>query len=404
MNKPKKILLCGLKGCSNLGDEAILLSTQKIIERIISDNKWNKLFELKTVDFTFGTESGTVVSRSFLHHTNRQVYCKLKSLFSNSIIVQCKNLKFKLFASLRVNKQVTSDVAAIIFVGGGIIKYKYQKFYIYINEFTKKAEARKIPVLFSAVGVEGYDPNNPICKILQKSFSRNCVKVVSTRDDLSVLNTYYLKNNNICTRYKVSDPVCGISNLFNISIPQKGNTVGLGISRFNIFVDNEIPITNNEILNLWKMIIEYLEEKQIPWKVFTTGLQCDYQAELELKQLLGEQYSEDHFLPRPTNINELLKWISNFKATCVCRLHASIISYAFQVPTMAFVWNQKQVMFAEAINWKEYFITYPEILNINKIKIIIDKLLLDDTQITHSTEYIKSVYYPILEFFKNIIN
>ena len=259
-------------------------------------------------------------------------------------------------------------------------------------------------MLFSAIGVEGYDPNNPICQILQKSLSRHCVKVVSTRDDLSSLNAYYLKYNSLCTRYKVSDPVCDISNLFNLSMPKKGNIVGLGISRFNIFVDNEISITDNEILNLWKMIIDYLEEQQIPWKVFTTGLQCDYQAELELKQLLGKEYSDEHFLPRPTNINELLEWISNFKVTCVCRLHASIMSYALKIPTMAFVWNRKQEMFAEAINWQKYFITYPEILNINKIKITMNKLLLEDTQITHTPEYIKSVYYPILEFFKNIVN
>lgn len=72
MNKPKKILLCGLKGCSNLGDEAILLCTQKIIERILFDYKWNKLFELETIDFTFGTELGTVAPHSFANHVNAQ--------------------------------------------------------------------------------------------------------------------------------------------------------------------------------------------------------------------------------------------------------------------------------------------------------------------------------------------
>ncbi len=31
----KRILLCGLKGCANLGDEAILQCTKKIIEDIL---------------------------------------------------------------------------------------------------------------------------------------------------------------------------------------------------------------------------------------------------------------------------------------------------------------------------------------------------------------------------------
>ncbi len=32
---------------------------------------------------------------------------------------------------------IDKNVAAVIFAGGGIIKYKYQKFYIFIDAFVK---------------------------------------------------------------------------------------------------------------------------------------------------------------------------------------------------------------------------------------------------------------------------
>ena len=57
----------------------------------------------------------------------------------------------------------------IVFDGGGIIKFKREKFYFYIAHILEKAQERNIPVYFSGVGVEGYDETDERCQMLKKS-------------------------------------------------------------------------------------------------------------------------------------------------------------------------------------------------------------------------------------------
>lgn len=395
----KRILLCGLKGCANLGDEAILQCTKKIIEDILIRKNRKNEFELKLIDFTFGTELGNKPPK---HGPKYVAYSTATALFRKPLS-KLKDVQIRIKSRKLIKQLLSSETCAIVFAGGGIIKYKYQKFYIYIDEFTREADRFNIPILFSGVGIEGYDVRNPNCRILLKSLSRKCIKIISTRDDFRLLNNYYLKGNPLCERYKVADPVCSINQFYPIPFAEEKNTIGFAISRFDIFKDNGITIAHHELPIIWKSLIEHLEKKGIPWKIFTTGLPCDYEAELELKQMLP-QYPDSHFLPRPRTVIELLNIFSQFKATCVCRLHASIISYSLNIPSMALVWNKKQIMFAKATNQEKNFISYPDIYDTNKLTSVLDGISCNHGPISKSKEYTQTIYHPIERFFEKYIN
>lgn len=62
----------------------------------------------------------------------------------------------------------------IVFDGGGIIKFKREKFYFYIARILEKAQERNIPVYFSGVGVEGYDETDERCQMLKKALRYPC--------------------------------------------------------------------------------------------------------------------------------------------------------------------------------------------------------------------------------------
>ena len=395
MNSRKKIMVLGLDGCANLGDQAIVDCTTKLIKKSLEELHKETIYDLEIIDFTLGFELG---KKRGIQKAKKEVLYALPAAFKESVKEKYIRYKAIKYASSKIDK----DVAAVIFAGGGIIKYKYQKFYIFIDAFVKISEKMKIPVMFSGVGIEGYDCKDKRCNLLEKSLNCTCVKTISTRDDIYILKQKYLINNSACQTLRVSDPVCNIAELFGVSKKSKSNVIGLGISRFEIFSDNGVSFERTQVLELWKNLIHYLDSKHLKWKIFTTGLPCDYEAEMELKDYLGNQYPEEYFLPKPNTVNELLEDISNFKVTCVCRLHASIISYSLDIPTMGFVWNDKQMMFAEAIGWKQYFLNREQLKDNITVFNTFNKLNEEDGYKSSLNTYKLSVYNPIKSFVKQI--
>ena len=86
------------------------------------------------------------------------------------------------------------DLDAIVFTGGGFIKYKTQGLN-YIDELIlKTARRRDIPVMMNAVGVEGYSETDIRCQRLKKALNSDNVRVITTRDDIDTLNDHYITN------------------------------------------------------------------------------------------------------------------------------------------------------------------------------------------------------------------
>lgn len=93
--------------------------------------------------------------------------------------------------------------------------------------------------------------------------------------------------------------------------------------------------------------------------LFTNGLyEDDAFAREALAEIHRHGYKDAVCLGRPRNVQELVDIIASLDGEIVTRLHASILGYAYHVPSVGLVWNRKQTMFGEAIRHPERFVTY----------------------------------------------
>lgn len=246
----------------------------------------------------------------------------------------------------------------IIFAGGGIIKYKYEQFYVHIPSIIACAARNNIPVYFNAVGVEDFDNHNENCLSLKKALNTSCVKAISVRDDLVTLRTNYLENPDILT-YKVTDSAIFANEVYGIKRNEHSNTIGIGIARSKIFADNGIPeITKDVQLIMLDSLIRNIEKRGYKWQLFVNGLNSDYEFALEVLSYVGKVAEAGEYLaPRPIESSELVKTIASYKGIVAYRMHANIIAYSLGIPSVGLVWNDKLKFWGERIGYPERFLT-----------------------------------------------
>ena len=352
------IVLAGLKHDSNLGDQVILLC----VKHMLSDS----FRELHITDVEI--REMDLAGRVSIDYTpacaGRLILLMLKVIRKAADILHLKEFA-RLMRSHECRqgmemqcKQICDEnTNAIIFAGGGIIKFKGQDFSDQIDVITKFADDYKIPVMFSAVGIEGYDGANASCRKLQAALNRSCVRVITTRDDFRLLNDTYCKGNMNVRTALVADAACSLSRYFPSNQFKEKRIIGLGVAREGLFLDYGIKFNKESMLTFWESLIHEIEKRGYMWKLFSNGASSDQLFAEELLQHMGIQEELKHVLlaERPTSTQALAGIINRFSGVIVCRLHASIIAYSYGIPAVGLVWNEKQVMFGKAIGCEEHF-------------------------------------------------
>lgn len=331
-------------------------------------------------------------------------------------VIECctKYLLRKAFSELNVKCIIDSmdiiedDYACIInydilvFAGGGIIKYRYQSFYDYISKIIGIADKYHIPVIFNAVGVEGYDENDERCIQLKNAVNCSCVKGITVRDDINILKNKYITNERIYIK-KVSDPAVWASTVYK-KRKKETELIGLGVIREGIFESNGIKIERENIFKLWKNIIEELDKRKQKWKIFTNGWSSDMKFAINLMKFMGREKEIDELvIPVPKTTDDLVDIISGFKGVIAGRLHANIISYSLDIPSIGIVWNEKCVFWGKAIGYPERFFCvnefYPEQITDQCFKAVSEGYQRVDRQYFANTNYIE-----LKKMLKNLIN
>ena len=249
-----------------------------------------------------------------------------------------------------------SRVDVLIFCGGGILKYKAQKLYFFVDDITEIADKYKIPVFMNSVGVEDFDENDPRCLMLLNAIKRECVKSISTRDDLDLLREKYTKDTQIETE-RVSDPAFWSPEAYNIHRKEDNKgLIGLNVARPSIF---EYIYKNSHIdlTDAYNELMHQLIAEGYRLEIFTNGLGLD---KVFAKRLL-EKYPEwqDHEKVSffyPSVAEELVDRIAGYERILAVRLHASIVATALGVPHVDLVWNEKQIGFGRIIGKSEFFL------------------------------------------------
>ncbi|MDL2276700.1 polysaccharide pyruvyl transferase family protein [Breznakia sp. OttesenSCG-928-G09] len=365
--KKYKVLLCSLKHEKNIGDAIIADSTRYIIESVLK----GKEYTIEEIDIAGKKDYSTrfSVKKSPIYYIRKFFYLGFygfgrilrKSHFGNWL--EDKSWFFsderKIYNLYYESLIKSNDL--MIFTGGGIIKFKYQNFYQYIDYITLKANKYHRQVIINAAGIEGYDDKDAKCRRLKKALNRECVKMITTRDDISLLERNYIVNKKIHTE-RVADSAVFISEATGISKNDKSEIIGIGLIRSKIFLDNDINFSEEDLLNFYVNLVNKLEQKNIKYKFFTNGMKIDYDFGIRVLEKLGrEKDISEYIFPSPINSEELVKLISGFRAVIACRLHACIVSYSLDIPAIGIVWNNKLKMFGEIIGYSKRFRTIDQL-------------------------------------------
>ncbi len=250
-------------------------------------------------------------------------------------------------------------VDAVVFAGG-ILKATNEKFWIYIPELIQEAQKLGVPVFLNGIGVEPAIPGDERSEALKEAVNLPVVKGISVRDDLDLLKSDYMVDPDI-PLYRVTDSAVWSRWAYGIKVDkalkQSRRQIGVGIVRERLFADYGHPeMTRDKQIAFWTGVVRELEQKGLPWVLFTNG---DRNDELFADEIL-ETVGHGEKLPTPRNADELVARISRMRGVIAGRMHSNIIAYALGVPSVGFVWNRKLRFWSERIGCPERFFSVEE--------------------------------------------
>lgn len=366
--KTYKILLLTNRDSDNVGDQVIETCDIALISTIM------KNLNIESDAYKINSRAASMISQKYLS-------------------TKSPNL-------LKSARKLVKESDVIIFGGAPVFNYQYQSFYERTAVTLELAEEFHKPVIFSAIGIEGYDEDNAKCQRLKKTLNFDCVKQITTRDDFASLQKY-IENDKIVID-KVSDPAVFSSKVFEnyISKPKAGisKKIGIFILRANGFVDNKINFSKSASASFWKKLAGELKNNGYEYELLTSG---HFGDEAFLDYLIRNcGIDEKNCVFNMNSPERLIQKISSYDAVVTCRLHPSIISFSLDVPSLGIVWNTKVRGFYDSIGYEDRVIETEGI----DPKDVVEKIKKAMGQgVQKSEEYLASVYTSLFRVMKSLI-
>ncbi len=369
-----KIGVVGLYSNENIGDYLLVESAKFLLKKHSSD------IALKDID----VDPRDVDIYSGRRKINLRLFDVLdrykKPLFT---VVRIPLLRYwyEYFSWwLKVNwyyKSVITDVDALIIAGGGFLKFRTQGLNYLDQLIINIAKKRNIPVMFSAVGIEGYDEKDIRCRKLKKAINSDVVKTITTRDDIDTLRDKYIDNPNIKTA-QVGDPVFWLKDCF--SIRRNTDTQKIGINLIN---PNNYKAYGGEadyfiVDNFYKNLIQELTMRDADFYLFSNGMEVDQKFGRRL--IAAMNLPKTKLLHRPADSQEFLEQMSGFKVILAARMHAGIVAYAMDIPKVGLIWSEKIDFLANIIGERETYFNEYELDHVKIADLLCnsDKLTIDN--------------------------
>ena len=349
----KRILLVGLTSYDNLGDSILVDTCKYLVQKSLDKNGVSKFTNVDIADMMITSDQ--LISQRQIGRLNRFLSMGLTyaaeklekvNLKVSYYLYSLKNkVKYKKYFT---NKVKDSD--AIVFVGGAYLKFKGEEFQYSIRHIITLAEKYNVPVMMNAVGVEGYDEEDIRCKHLKKVINKDCVKILTTRDSVSILNDSFIERREIITD-EVGDPALWLNECYNINSTPKYD-VGINVAYKSLFEYNNV-FSRESYFDITEKLILKLQEKKISFALFCNGKADDYNGGLDLIDKLN--LDKELMVDKPDNPLEYVNQVSMFKSVVPIRLHAYITAFALNIPITGFVWNPKVRHFLNTTNQQQYF-------------------------------------------------
>ena len=357
----KKVAVIGLYAIKNAGDNILCEATQYLIKQ--------KNPEVQIVEVDVNPRIKSYKGLELIPFWISKVLIRV----SGSIFKYENSSRFRYYYEyfmwwLKINhkfKTQLKDVDAIVFAGGGFLKFRTQGLNYYVEQIMKIARKNNIPVMMNGVGIEGYSETDIRCQRLKKAINQDCFKVITTRDDIDTLKNNYIVNPNIKIAH-VGDPALWVPECYNMKRNENpSNVVGINVIRGRVYQAYGNTLSEFELLNFYKKLVQGVEERGWDWVLFSNGMAADQKFGAMLLRALGCS-DRRKILPTANNSVEFREQIRSFKLVFGARLHACITSYALDVPVVGLIWSEKLRIFADVIGKKDSFFEENE-LNIDNI-------------------------------------
>ena len=357
----KKVAVIGLYAIKNAGDNILCEATQYLIKQ--------KNPEVQIVEVDVNPRIKSYKGLELIPFWISKVLIRI----SGSIFKYENSSKFRYYYEyfmwwLKINRKFKTqlkDVDAIVFAGGGFLKFRTQGLNYYVEQIMKIAKKNNIPVMMNGVGIEGYSETDIRCQRLKKAINQDCFKVITTRDDIDTLKNNYIVNPNTKIA-PVGDPALWVPECYNMKRNENpSNVVGINVIRGRVYQAYGNTLSEFELLNFYKKLVQGVEERGWDWVLFSNGMAADQKFGTMLLRALGCS-DRTKILPTANNSVDFLEQIRSFKLVFGARLHACITSYALDVPVVGLIWSEKLRIFADVIGKKNSYFEESE-LNIDNI-------------------------------------
>ena len=300
--------------------------------------------------------------------------CIVNSNYGDGIIADCteylikkalgKKAKYSTVLRYKIDSEDLWQIQftdAVVFAGGGLLKFKQEKFYNHLCNIIEEAQRCGVPVFMNSVGVEGFDDQDERFVMLKNYVNYDCVKGITIRDDIVLMTDKYKERSDLRVK-GVFDPAVWAKDVYEKSMHDNG-IVGINVARGDLFPDyGNSELDEDFMLSFWSDMIKLLEDKGYNWKVFTNGAKGDEAFANKLMTKIGHGEK----LPPPLNSEMLVENISSFEAIIALRMHACITSYSLGIPCIGLVWNNKLRLWSEKIKTPEFYIS-PDNINAENV-------------------------------------
>lgn len=360
-----EILLLTNLDSDNVGDQVIEACDMALLECVM------KNLQIAVEDYEISSRPASIVSRKYLETGNENLLEEAEKAIERADIV--------------------------VFGGAPMFNYLYQKFYERTAVILELIQKYGKTAVFSAIGIEQYDEENPKCQRLKTALNFECVKQITTRDDFDILQKY--KENEHMVIGKVSDPAVFSAKVFEPYLLQekaeKKKKIGVFVLRENGFKSNKIDFSPKQAADFWADLIEELKNKGYGYEILTSGHFSDEAFVDELIRKRG--VSEARCVFNMNSPEKLVSRISSYDAVISCRLHPSIIAFALDVPSIGIVWNVKVKGFYSSIGYNDRIVEVGELTP----QVVVEKLERAMEQgVEKNEEYMMSVYNSLFAVIK----
>ena len=349
-NAPISVLLITNRDSDNVGDQVIEACDLSLVETVLA----NLGFQCP-----WGQRGGDLGSRLKGKLADSKRLARIRSRSLAMVTDQyCSTFDSSLLEDARLS---IKEADVVLFGGAPVFNYAYQNFYLKTATILKIARELGKPVLFSAVGIDSYSDTDARCQLLKEGLHNGSVVQITTRDGIDKLGEYISEGDGIPIEL-VPDPAVFAKYAFSKTALERRTpaTVGLFVFRAGGFSANGIRFSRGQQVKFWKTLVERFEREGIEYELLTSGHFAD-------EALLEYMVSNGHVKKSKCVFNisspeALVKRISSYSAIVSCRLHPSIISFSFEVPSVSLIWNSKVTDFYRHIGYPERAIPVDKVL------------------------------------------